>query len=329
MKDQKKYPQAPIPVPPELEQRLNALPEEEQFALEKTWILAEMAQDTHSKPDLGSLLNQLEQTIDAEYSALPTAPDRIPTPPNKRHRLGRKIGGALVSLTIGLFLVWFALPVTERAPLGEQIQITLPDGSTAELNSGSTLSYRRFLPGFKRTVSLEGEAFFDIQSKASPFLVETFNSSVQVLGTAFNVRSWSEDNNAATMVFLEHGSVHIYSKAAPGKSVILKPGQRILLEKGKTEFDGPTQADPESEMIWRHGGFSFEGDPLADILREVERRYHVTINADSFILDRELAFFLANPQGPEVVLEVMCVSLDCIVAEDEFGYTLQAAEEAL
>ena len=91
-------------------------------------------------------------------------------------------------------------------PRGEQKQITLPDGTTAYLNSGTLLVYPQKFTGDIRSVYLIGEANFDVKKdKQHPFIVKTNHLKVKVLGTKFNVHAYAEDEKTTTT--LESGSV--------------------------------------------------------------------------------------------------------------------------
>ncbi|MEM9687654.1 MAG: FecR domain-containing protein, partial [Bacteroidota bacterium] len=77
---------------------------------------------------------------------------------------------------------------------GDRKKVTLPDGSTVILNAESSLTYPKNFTDSIRQVTLTGEAFFDIKRNTTqPFIVKTEYLSVKVLGTAFNVKSYSGD----------------------------------------------------------------------------------------------------------------------------------------
>ena len=67
---------------------------------------------------------------------------------------------------------------------------TLEDGSIVYLGGETLLQYpEHFLPE-KREVKLQGNALFDVVgSRSRPFLIETDLVRIEVLGTAFNVKS--------------------------------------------------------------------------------------------------------------------------------------------
>ena len=78
-------------------------------------------------------------------------------------------------------------------PLGKRFDLVLSDGSRVKLNAGSTIKYPiQFIQGRSREVEIWGEAYFDVTTdKEHPFLVNANNIQVKVLGTKFNVSSYS------------------------------------------------------------------------------------------------------------------------------------------
>ena len=83
---------------------------------------------------------------------------------------------------------------TLKVPYGEQFQLILSDGSHIKLNAGTSLKYPvKFIKGENRQVYLIGEAFFDVaEDKEHPFVVNTDELNVRVLGTKFNIASYPE-----------------------------------------------------------------------------------------------------------------------------------------
>ena len=72
---------------------------------------------------------------------------------------------------------------------GEQKRVVLPDSSEIWLNAGSTVTFPEVFANDKRLVTLDGEAYFTVKKDTTkPFVVETSQLSVKVLGTKFNVK---------------------------------------------------------------------------------------------------------------------------------------------
>ena len=224
----------------------------------------------------------------------------------------------LIAAGAGLWL----RPTVFTAPAGERLMATLPDGSTVELNSGARLSYIRTFGGRTRTVRLTGEAFFDVAHDAQkPFIVETFNAAVTVLGTRFNVRAWPNDPTRETTVVLEEGQIQLASVGAPEQAVVLEPGQMSRVT-GDEAPSAPAPVSVEQMLIWREGGFFFSDYPVSVILAEAQRRFAVTIHASDAITGQRLALFLNRPESVDTVLDAVCGYLDCRYRATPNGYEI-------
>ena len=81
---------------------------------------------------------------------------------------------------------------------GNRTKIVLPDGSQVWLNAGSNLDYNNSTFNQElREVSLNGEAYFDVtKNPDKPFIIHTKKMDIKVLGTVFNVRSYSDEKIA-------------------------------------------------------------------------------------------------------------------------------------
>ncbi|MFC5284477.1 FecR family protein [Pedobacter alpinus] len=103
--------------------------------------------------------------------------------------------------------------------------ISLPDGSTVTLNKYTRINFPEKFTGEYRGVKLvAGEAFFSIKpDKDSPFVIQTENTSIRVVGTSFNVKCTDEK----TEVTVETGVVEVTKKE---RSIELKPGEKVVVD---------------------------------------------------------------------------------------------------
>src|SRR5690606_17179371 len=129
---------------------------------------------------------------------------------------------------------------TLRTQNGESFQLKLPDGSEVWLNSGTTITYpTNFDKRYSRVVKLHGEAYFDVaHNQAKPFQVNTVGQIVEVLGTEFNVNTYSvgsgfgSTSKGKVVTTLVEGSVRILPEGLASSiseaSVVLKPGEQAI-----------------------------------------------------------------------------------------------------
>jgi transmembrane sensor len=234
---------------------------------------------------------------------------------------------AVVALLVSAGLAGWLRPITRPAPPGGTLVTVLPDGSRIELNSGASLSYQRSFGWTTRTVRLAGEAYFDVSSAETPFVVHTFNARVTVRGTRFNVRAWRDDPVPATTVVLEEGSVEVAAQAAPEKTVVLAPGQMSQVESSAPAPSVPAPVDVLRALAWRTGGLAFADQPLAVILTELERRFGVDLHTRSERLRTErFSLFVSRADSLETLLGMICASLECRYQATAQGFELTDAE---
>lgn len=75
---------------------------------------------------------------------------------------------------------------------GERKQILLPDGTQLTLNSCSHVRYPNSFIGKERKIELEGEGYFQVyRNEEQPFIVSTHRFNVHVLGTCFDIKSYT------------------------------------------------------------------------------------------------------------------------------------------
>lgn len=198
------------------------------------------------------------------------------------------------------------------APKGARTNLKLADGTSVWLNAGSVLKYDNSFNKKDRVVYLDGEAFFDVsKNKEKPFYVKTSDLSMRVVGTSFNVKSYSEEGTIQTT--LVTGSIVIEKNNEEGKAtktIVLKPNQRVTFIKkhdqisignlksnmvdsnmadtssliGKNDklemLDSKnevfvTEIDVEKDISWKDGYLVVSHEPLEDLAVKLARRYDV------------------------------------------------------
>ncbi|WP_457651863.1 FecR family protein, partial [Rhodocaloribacter sp.] len=267
------------------------------------------------------------------------APHRRSAADHRPRRPGRLRPTVLVPAAVAVLLAvafgWWSRPATIVAPPGEQRIVRLPDGSTAQLNSASRLRYAR---GFRawpfaaveRRVTLEGEAFFEVEHDGRAFVVETFNARVEVLGTRFNVRARREPTGPETRVLLASGRVRVIDERLPDRPILLsEAGQaaRITARPATTDTPAPKVESLERALAWRNRGFTAVEEPLSAILAEMERRYALTFEAEPGIaLTDSLTLFYMRPVTAEEILHDICLARNCRYRETSRGFVLFAPE---
>lgn len=156
---------------------------------------------------------------------------------------------------------------------GEQYSVALPDGTKVWLNNVSSLTYpASFASSKERRVQLSGEAYFEVaKDKLHPFVVKTQQQEVIVLGTHFNINSYTGDNK--TITTLLEGSVKVNASYAL-QSRIIKPGEEVLNVDQQLQV---RLANLKAAIAWKEGYFRFNNESLENIMDQVSRWYDVDV----------------------------------------------------
>lgn len=204
-----------------------------------------------------------------------------------------KIAAILIIPFLSVFTAWWyvhnqqmpELTLVEYfVPNGEIREITLPDNSKVMVNSGSTLFYPAGFKGKNREIYLSGEAKFTVApDKKRPFIVKTNDMNVEALGTIFNISSYSD--NLYTTATLAQGKIKVDIKST-NESYILEPNEQIRFDK-KTGNCLQLEARMDYVLAWEKGQMVFQRASLYEIIKEIERRYDVTIYLNSKTWDNE------------------------------------------
>ena len=173
-----------------------------------------------------------------------------------------------------------------NTPKGQQSELTLPDGTFVALNYDSKLKYHLGNNKRLQEVELEGEAFFHVtKNKSRTFRVITRDMSVNVLGTQFDVRAYTNDLHTETTLL--EGSVEIKDIPDQEKSVLLKPGQKWLYNRNDHQQQ-LVSINPKLSTLWRTGEYYFEKVRLGELAKTLERMYNVSIHFQDSGLENEM-----------------------------------------
>ncbi|MBD2703005.1 FecR domain-containing protein [Spirosoma sp. BT702] len=195
---------------------------------------------------------------------------------------------------------------------GEQLTVTLPDGSSVRLNGNSILMYSgKWEAEDNREVWLEGEAFFNVTKKMTTtgrlkFVTHTPNLDISVLGTQFNVNT----RRGNTLVVLAEGKVQLSKPNDQNASVVLmKPGDLATAQAG-IEQVAIRQAKPQLHTAWTKNQFAFENTSLREIAQQLNDTWGVNlIFEDSALAERRFTGNLSS-QDLETLITTLATTFD-------------------
>lgn len=157
---------------------------------------------------------------------------------------------------------------TLTIPRGGEYKLVLSDGTIVWLNSDSRLIFPVAFNGNTRELKLEGEAFFEVAGdQEKPFIVHTHQFDIRVTGTRFNVRTYPDEPESAT---LTEGGIQLEKN---NRIHQLKPGQQAIIGQEVVI----REVNIEEAIAWRNGVFCFKQSRLENIMNELSRWYDIEI----------------------------------------------------
>lgn len=202
------------------------------------------------------------------------------------------------------------------APAGQRVQLELSDGTQVWLNARTKIEYPAAFVGKDRRVKLDGEAYFQVAKNASkPFIVQTSKGDVEVLGTKFNVESYSDDNTFTTA--LMEGAVKV---TAGGYQCNLKPNQMAYLKDGKIRVAPIEDYNP---YRWREGIISFKNETFPDIIHKFEKYYGVEFRIENkTVMSYRCSGKFRHSDGVQYALRVLQKDVDFKFTRDEENHII-------
>lgn len=160
-----------------------------------------------------------------------------------------------------------------ETPAGQRARMVLPDGTQVWLNADTRMECPAVFAKGERRVKLSGEALFEVvHDTKCPFIVETFASEVEVLGTKFNVLADAGSNLFSTMLL--EGRVKVTNLADERDIIIMNPDEVVNLVNGRLTLEN--RQDPAA-LCWLDGQVSFGGLAFDALMSRFEKAFGVQI----------------------------------------------------
>lgn len=214
---------------------------------------------------------------EADESSMDYSLDKVLTRIGRRRTAtGLSVAAALclvVALSLLLVPRRVSSPEIQRyyTACGERQTVTLPDGTTVQMNSASSIVYPERFTSANRTVVFSGEGIFSVTPDARhPFVVKAPSFEVEVLGTVFDIEAYPEKDKST--VVLSEGSVLVRLN---GSTSTLRPGQKAEMSRDGTVSIGDVA--PADYMAWSKGGFLLQGADIDEIISLIRRAYGMEV----------------------------------------------------
>ena len=161
-------------------------------------------------------------------------------------------------------------------PYGKRTTLILNDGTKVWLNAGTKFAFPQKFIGKNRKVYLDGEGYFEVtQNKKQPFIVSSEKLNVEVLGTKFNMNSYSVDKQSET-VLLE-GSVLVWSENKLLRNKVeMSPNQKAICSERSKKLTVISEPNAQDYIAWIDGWYKFSNESLEKVLIRISRFYNIT-----------------------------------------------------
>lgn len=242
------------------------------------------------------------------------------TAPARKHYLRWSAAAAAVLVGIVCCAAWWLMPgqdgelpnlLTQENREITTLVKTLEDGSVVYLAQESTLQYPEHFAVDKREVNLHGDAFFDVAKKPEQaFLIETPKVRVEVLGTAFDVRS---NEDVPFSLSVKRGRVKVSLKQG-GQMAFVKAGETATLQA-----DGLLVSETKDpELFDRYiQNIRFKDESLENVLRAINKEStHWQLETASPALGKKRLTVAFSNNSPESVAELICWTFDLKCAQE-------------
>lgn len=247
----------------------------EEIALVESWMQS-AEEDLSIFKDV-PITEELNQRLrkDLKRRTFNTIPQESVSLPSK----GKWLVAASLLLLFGLGAYLFfagqgALNTTYTTVSGQVRTITLEDGSRIVLNAMSRLVVPSDFGQDNRNVTLQGEAYFEVQRDSLlPFVVKTDSTTTTVLGTKFNLSAYERE---ASVLVLKEGKVSFSHLADPTNSpIIVLPNEEVRFLGGVLHKQ---RANTDYAVAWTSKRLVFPSQKFSEVIGKVERFYGINIS---------------------------------------------------
>lgn len=191
----------------------------------------------------------------------------------------------------------------KNGPEDNTLVTTLEDGSIIYLAQDATLSYPEHFEADKRLVKLDGNALFDVSgNKQRPFLIETKYTTIEVVGTAFNVKNNGKNDFELSV---QRGLVKV-TRLDNGESSFVKAGETVILNKNLFLKSPTSDMDQFARYTER---IQFKDETLANIVRVINRMSSQPVQLSSSELENRRLTVSFYDNSPAAMTELICLAL--------------------
>lgn len=296
----------------------NAENRAEFIAYKKAWIMVGMQSSVHAI-DLDQEWTSFKQQVGKDEDNI----KRLPLKSSRYRKMGKWwVIAASVALIVGAtFWLMDAGDDNTYQYVSKETTVTqqLPDGSTVVLNKNSRLIYEEEVEGIRK-VKLNGAAFFEVKrNETRPFVIQSENLEVKVLGTSFYVDGRSNDGQLEVVV--ASGKVSV---TAAKQSVTLVENESAVYQVNQDQLTKSNNTN-DNFLAWQSGVIKFDGEPLVQVVATLESYFDTKIEVNNVLADACPLTANYKDKDLNTILRIIEQTLNVQVEKTDQGYLIDAA----
>lgn len=292
----------------------------------EVWNLTDFAMPELDEADVEAALDAVNAKIDAIEE---TETNVVQMPWLRRNY--RYVSGVAAAFLIALFVGFlvrnnpFNSTVTYAYNGQNESSYVLPDGTSVNFNSESTISYPEHFTKSERSVDFEGVAYFDVaKDETHPFVLHCNNMDVEVLGTSFLLNA--EKNVERYTVDLYTGKVRMTAFDEKGNVLSLvevNPGERGVWNTSSSELKTMNYSEVKEDELKTEHVLVFNNEMLSKIVEALEYIYKVEIDLGESCASKKLTARFSDDESIDEVLETIALVSEVTVTKTDEGYQIR------
>ncbi len=292
----------------------------------EVWNLTDFAMPELDEADVEAALDAVNAKIDAIEE---TETNVVQMPWLRRNY--RYVSGVAAAFLIALFVGFlvrnnpFNSTVTYAYNGQNESSYVLPDGTSVNFNSESTISYPEHFTKSERSVDFEGVAYFDVaKDETHPFVLHCNNMDVEVLGTSFLLNA--EKNAERYTVDLYTGKVKMTAFDEKGNVLSLvevNPGERGVWNTSSSELKTMNYSEVKEDELKTEHVLVFNNEMLSKIVEALEYIYKVEIDLGESCASKKLTARFSDDESIDEVLETIALVSEVTVTKTDAGYQIR------
>ena len=291
----------------------------------EVWNLTDFAMPELDEADVEAALD----AVNAKIDAIEETETKVVQMPWLRRNY-KYVSGVAAAFLIALFVGFlvrnnFNSTVTYAFNGQNESSYILPDNTSVNFNSESSLSYTKHFAESDRSVDFEGVAYFDVAKDENlPFVLHCNNMDVEVLGTSFLLNA--EKNAERCTLDLYTGKVKMtaFDKKGNILSVVeINPGERGVWNATANELKTMSYSEVKEDELLTEHVLVFNNEKLSKIVEALEYIYKVEIDLGESCASKKLTARFSDDESIDEVLETIALVSEVTVTKEGEVYQIR------